>query len=148
VGYSAHLLEIVPPNYYSHTQNIPLTNARRWPRPGPGPSFHNQVGGYPHPNVCPSYEPSSGPIRAEPVRLVRSRPYGMPYARANEHVRTRQGPLAPVPSSTPYVEAPTSQFPGLTPETTADAVKDQVVKEEQEVLVSGFYHSHIPRLTK
>ena len=83
-----------------------------------------------------SRESDSCPIRIAKTSRQRFEPYGEFGDWETKHQNAEAGP-----STLPMLE-PTG---GLTPETTANAEATQTIGEEDETLVSGFYHSHVPR---
>ena len=75
-------------------------------------------------------------------------PYGMPYARPNEHRNAEAGPSTLVPPLAPYAALPTTHPSGGTSETTADADNNETITEDDTAPVSNFYCSRVPHVTE
>ena len=78
----------------------------------------------------------------------RFQPYGMSHTRPNRYRNAEAGPSTQVVPPTPYVGPSMPQPSGGRSETTADAEEIQYTTEEEEVPVSVFYCSRIPRVAE
>ena len=89
-------------------------------------------------------ERTTDPIKSELVQPKRFQPYSLNHARTLEDFNT--GPYtASMPFQIPkLLDLPIGLPSGLQSETTADAETNQNSDREDKVLVSNFYHFHIP----
>ena len=78
----------------------------------------------------------------------RFQPYGMSHTRLNEYRNAEAGPPTLMVPPVPYVGPPMLQLSGGRSPTTADAESTHKATEEEEVPVSKFYCSHIPRVAE
>jgi hypothetical protein len=88
----------------------------------------------------PSVIESIQPMQPRPPR---SHPF-RPWETETEHTNAEAGPSTPPPRIL-TVRPPTVQPSGEQSVTTADAETNQADREEDEVMVSNFYYSRIPR---
>jgi len=98
--------------------------------------------------VHTSYGSDSGPVRTGQDSARRFQPYGTSRAQRTERQNAEAGPSTLTRPRVPYIDLPIPQpTGGMIPETTADAESNNHTTEEQEALVSKFYHSRAPRVT-